>query len=1125
MKDYWRLIGVTTEDANDNQVRQAHFRTFRLYQGRKNSSTTAEQRVEAERIIDYLRRAQHNPDLPIPENLKHLLPSLPQPAAAPPKPKPVAQPAKPTEPEKPIDVEIFSDPNISEMARNILGTQPTEPQPEKMPVDEEVPPTKRFEPAKEPEQPVPAIDDIVEDDLVLEPILEPEQEEKQEPKSYVTKPLSTPSAPEQPPQPEQLPQLPQPLLPPEPQIPVMKPSGRQIVVGDVINCPDCEWEIITQTDSYCSGCGKSITSVAVPEELIIYISETGSYTKSFPVINNGLIPITIDAIEVIDIDAVVQPVGATVLGKNESLYVHLRVSEANPFGKRSGRLRFRYHGKPIEIPIQLKEPPDIWLSFPDVPNARTVPDGFLLRMPVSQRVIACRVNTNSENPLTITSITISPDSAAPGARPFTTAPFKVERNQPYQLQIENPSVTELTLTFRFEELGSRQFRLAISRVEVPNLIDRLDHYPIGEHAIILGSGLQEINLQIKNEQDAASGSGRGSAQKIALRGAPEWLTVNPSNIGQLGPGQSAVVRLSVNSSKIPGPRREHVRLALTYYDPQLECAQERSEPVQLPFEFIEPRRFNDWIAIDFGTSNSCAAMIDGTTFRSLTIDAETLNTNLQESPTCIQFVDELRKNYECGMSAYSKRFSGPRAIKATAWAFKPLLSRSTEPLPQTYLDILNGQPHTKTVDELIAIYGRALVESVKLRNAIVPRKAVVTYPVTFGKWQRERLASAFKAAGLEEVVTPINESVALAIHYAYLHREVFLKPAIFAVFDFGGGTTDMAIFQIHPSAAKDRSPELRLLDVGGVDVGGELLTFELARLIYEKLVPAPDRQRFAFPSNLEELSTSNSDLMRENYSHLADLAENVKRSFQSNPAIFGREIAKSLFDGSRYQAFKTEISSDEVEALLRQRIKQPIAALIEMISALQERGVITERKIDRIILGGNSSRMPLVTDMLAEALFEGDRSSVLIDTENMKFGVMKGALLYAVAPEALPFPIDQVNQTLPCRVGLLGAGYKFDLIFERGLVAGSDGTVVHRQIHLSHSQEFFRLYYYFGHDPNPKVLDNPRMKEYAIPCGPVSGKDVDAIFSLLPNGEGIEVTFRAGSDLEIKHIAPILGGI
>ncbi|MEW6731426.1 MAG: Hsp70 family protein [Acidobacteriota bacterium] len=1096
MKEYWRLIGITPENATEDQIRQAHFRTFRFYQGRKNQSATPEQRAENERIIEYLRRAQYNADLPLPDNLKHLLPEAAEPST------PIAEPtieptAKPTveptvesvkpKPSAPMDVEIFANPLISEMARDIFAT-PTQKDTE----ETDVPPTAKIV-APEVETLVLPTNDVV-NNIVLEPVFK----EEPSPQSLITKPL----------------QLPTPPLP-STNVPKSLPaSGRQIVLGSVISCPDCEWDIIAQTDSYCSGCGKSITSVAVPKELVIYIGDTGSYTKSFTVRNNGLIPITIGGFEVIDVAATLQPDQEVVLGKNESLSLQLHVAELNTFGKRSGRLRLLYHDKPVEIPIQLKEPPNIWLSFPDVPNVESAPEGFLLRLPIGQERLSCAINTDSDIPLTIDSIQLIGET-------ITSTPITIDRTRSHKFQLSGLRANDLMLTLLFDELGSRQFRLILFRVEVPNLIDQAERFMIGDQAVILNSGVHELKLLIKNEWDAVSSCGRGSAQNITLQGAPAWLSISPTTIEHLAANESVTLRLGIDSDRIATPCFEHVELALEYYDPQLHCSQHRPEAIKLPFEFIAPRQFDGWIAIDFGTSNSCAAMFDGATIRGLTVDLDSANP--QESPSCIQFVDESKQLYECGMRAYSKRFSGPRALRATAWAFKPQLSQSPEPQPHTYLDIVQGRPHTKTVDKLIEIYVAALVEAVKLRSGIMPRKAVVTYPVTFGKWQRERLAAACRAAGLEEVITPVSESVALAIHYSYLHREIFLRPAVFAVFDFGGGTTDLAIFQIRLSKQEQEPPQLQLLDVGGVALGGELLTFKLARLTYERLVPVSSRAAFAFPDSLAALLVGTSDVARENYRRVAHFAERVKRSFHVDQELFEREIVQNLQGERGNETFQTHLTREQVETLVREHIQQLIEALMAMVGGLQERGAITERRLDWLILGGNSSRLPLVTELLAAAFFNGEESRVLLDTENMKFGVAKGALLYAVAPEALPFPIDQINRTLPCRVGVLSAGFHFDMLFERGVVADDHGPIARRTLRLSRDQQYLRLYYYFGHEIDPKVIDNPRIREYTIPCAMLSGNEVDASFRLLPDCEGIEVILRTRTDLELTHVAPILG--
>ncbi len=1230
MKDYWLLIGITDENASDDQIRQAHFRTFRFYQGRKNESKNPAQRAVAELVIDYLRNAQHNQDLPLPTSLKHLLPpSEVQPIAKPIIPSPASNSInraqqssilpQTTPPNKHSIILNPTGKTPDNISKNPVATVPTIPQelinkpnipvaqinpiPTAKPVlDDYVPPTEivaavklnKSEVTSNTESPKITNQNTnqnKEENVPPTDNLEKSANQVPPPSAYVTRPL-----PETPliksnwgelqslvdkvmaPVEQQIPSIKHPPKPAEniPKTEVVKnqplpeyvfiakeqfetpkknepakdddddisldpdfdnneisnfphnqsqdlpkeiftevsSSGRHLVIGDVINCPDCEWDILSQTDSYCSGCGKSITNVSVPKELIVYISDSGSFTKSFNIVNDGLIPIKIDSLEIIDIDATVEPKKTIILGKNESLQVNLQVSEKNQFGRRSGRLRFRYHDKPLEIPIQLKEPPQIQLTFPDVSSVRTLSDGFYLKLPISQPKFSCQIETNSESPLIISSITLA-------SQELLGNNITITNTTPYQLSINSQANKDVILNIGFQELGSRRFLLKLQQVEVPNLIDQIERYNIGEQAIILGSGIFRNILHLKNVFDSITNQGKGVAQRISFKGAPSWLKLVPDTITQLNPNENCLINLEVDSNQITKASREYVQLELSYFDPQLICDIKRPQPIQLPFEFMEPKDYNDWIAIDFGTSNSCAAMIEGNAIRTLTVDEANFNPNPSESPTCIQFVDESNHIYECGMNAYTKRFSGQRAIKSTAWAFKPLLSRSYEPKPQTYLDIIHGKAHTKTVDELISIYAHSLLEAVKLRNGIAPSKAVVTFPVTFGKAQRERLATAFKSVGLEEVIVPISEPVALAIHYAYLHKEVFAQAGVFAVFDFGGGTTDLAIFQIQP-ATSNTKPQFHLLDVSGVDLGGELLTFELARFIYEQLVPPTERATFVFPNSPDDLLSDISDIPRENYRHLATFAEFIKRSFQKDETIFDQEIDQNLTSSTGNQTFRTKLSRKDIELLLKPQIEKLTTVLIDMVTALYERKLIAAKRLDWILLGGNSSRLPLVTEILAEAFFDGNKEKVLLDTENIKFGVTKGALLYAVAPEALPFPIDQVNHTLPCRIGLLAPGYQFDPIFERGINETYAQSIQKRHLSLPTGKNYFRLYYYFGHEANPKVMDNPKMKDYRIICESLSGQDIEVSFRLLPECAGIEV-IMCSQNQEIKEIVPILG--
>lgn len=1065
MKDYLRLIGIQTPDATEEQIRQAHFRTFRYFQGKKHNSISSEERREADSILEYLRRAQSYPDLPIPAHLRHYLPPELERATE------VHPPAKPTVEQ--LKPDVFGR-VASDLAQGIFGTTPSDHKAQAL-LPESVPPTDpQLQMPAGVEEPHPV--EVVErtDEIELEPIFDIEP---------------VPSQPVE--------------VAPQPS------PAQERALGAVISCPDCEWEILTDADSYCSGCGKSITNVAVPDELVIYIGDTGSYTKSFQIRNTGLIPISVGSFEVLEVEAKVQPAEGFVLAKGEAREVLLHVDEGSAFGRRSGVLRFRYHGKPRQLPISLKQPPDIHLQFLAVPNSRTTQEGFRLLIPSGTAQIGCCVETDSDKPLTISLITLSGDSRSE-ARTLLKGSFRLDREHKIDFPITIDGAGFKTLSISFEELGVRHFKLEIQCVQVANLTDRVSRYLIGEQSIILGSGIVEAYVELKNEPDGSLGY--GIAERIELVGAPEWLRLEPQKVELLNSGDTALIKLLIDSSLIKSPGTEHVSLKIVYFDPQLECWVERPTALKLPFQFILPRQFDDWVAVDFGTSNTCAAILDGASFKTLELEP-----GMAESPTCIQFINILKQQWECGMKAYTKRFAGLRALNSTAWAFKPLLTQN--PTPQTYLDIAEGYPHSKTVDELITIYIRALLDAVRFCNGIEPRRAVVTFPVTFGKKQRERLAEAFKAAGLEEVITPVSEPVALAISYAFNHQEILQRPGVFAVFDFGGGTTDLAIFRTDPG--QDGRVLLKLLDIAGIGVGGEMLTFDLARYIYEQLVPEDERRLFSFPATFEELSSGRSDTMRENYSHLAADAEQIKRNLYTDRRLFEDDLQRSLTNGSFLKVFTTRLEFRQVEALLRARIDKAVKALLEMLDGLCSRGVLSERKLDWILLGGNSSKLQLVTGMLADAIFAGDQRQVLMDRENMKTGVMKGALLYAVSPSSLPFPIDEVRHTLPCHVGLMGAGYRFDPIFQRGLISGLEKPVQRRRVNLADQQQM-RLYYYFGHETTPSVIDNPKMKPYAFNCQDFAGAEVDAEFTLLPEGEGIEIKLSL-QGRELVHTAPLLG--
>ena len=106
---------------------------------------------------------------------------------------------------------------------------------------------------------------------------------------------------------------------------------------------------------------------------------------------------------------------------------------------------------------------------------------------------------------------------------------------------------------------------------------------------------------------------------------------------------------------------------------------------------------------------------------------------------------------------------------------------------------------------------------------------------------------------------------------------------------------------------------------------------------------------------------------------------------------------------------------------------------------------------------------------------------------------------------------------------MLISGYRFETIFERGITNSDSQSKQEKILYLPTNTTKIRLYYYFGHESDPKIFGNPKMKEYSINCpSEFSGNDLSIIFELLAESAGIEITVRFDGK-EIKETAPILG--
>ncbi|MEV0134909.1 Hsp70 family protein [Dactylosporangium sp. NPDC050688] len=137
-----------------------------------------------------------------------------------------------------------------------------------------------------------------------------------------------------------------------------------------------------------------------------------------------------------------------------------------------------------------------------------------------------------------------------------------------------------------------------------------------------------------------------------------------------------------------------------------------------------------------------------------------------------------------------------------------------EPNPKRRIDeptVLLGDREIATVDLLAAILAavaRAAVEAV----GFLPT-AVLTYPAAWGNRRRDVLATAARRAGWPPVML-VPEPVAAARYFADVLRRPVPVGSALAVFDFGGGTLDIAV-------VRNDNGRFTVIGSGGVeDLGG-----------------------------------------------------------------------------------------------------------------------------------------------------------------------------------------------------------------------------------------------------------------------------------------------------------------
>lgn len=318
----------------------------------------------------------------------------------------------------------------------------------------------------------------------------------------------------------------------------------------------------------------------------------------------------------------------------------------------------------------------------------------------------------------------------------------------------------------------------------------------------------------------------------------------------------------------------------------------------------------------------------GTTYTAAAVDANgrTEIFQLGSRAASIPSVVVLRADGEVLTGETADRRSQTEPAR-TAREFKRRLG---DPVPL----LLGGTPYG--AEALYAQMLRSVAAQVTQQRGEPPEMVVVTHPAGYGPYKLDLLRQAVRQAEIGEAVL-LSEPEAAAIHYADQER---LEPgAVVAVYDFGGGTFDAAVLRKTEDGFEFMGEAEGLERLGGIDFDQAVLG--LVNTATGKALDALD------PDDPAARAAAN---------RLREECRETKEALSSDTESVIPVLLPSL-------QTEVRLTREEFEEMVRPRLRETVTALER---AVRSAGLKFEQ-VDRILLVGGSSRIPLVSALVREA--------------------------------------------------------------------------------------------------------------------------------------------------------------